>query len=122
MQSLGVSLAKRVNGKLARKGAVLRERYHVHILKTPSEVKRALNYVLGNEYKHASQLGWILRDEHSSAVTVSIPMWKALLGRDWDRILDPRQNRPQPELEKSIRALLTEPRTWLLREGWLRAS
>src|SRR4051812_4160916 len=41
MQSLGVSLAKRVNAKLKRKGAVLRERYHVHVLKTPSEVRHA---------------------------------------------------------------------------------
>src|SRR5579885_1177551 len=83
MQSLGISLAKRLNRKLGRKGAVLRERYHIHVLKTPREVKHALNYVLANAYKHAGSRGRIALDAFSSAITVSDEVWRHLLGASW---------------------------------------
>ena len=122
MQSLGVSFAKRLNAKLKRKGAVLRERYHVHILKTPSEVKRALNYVLSNEYKHQGKKGWIARNIYSSAVIVAKETWRALLGKDWQKMLDPRDDDGREASLRIVQELITEPKTWLLKEGWQRAK
>ena len=124
MQSLGISLAKRLNAKLRRKGAVLRERYHVHILRTPSEVKRALAYVLGNAFKHAGGKGRIALDLFSSAATVADETWRGLLGRSWETIVGfPLGGSPaeDEDLRSEVRSWLTEPRTWLLAQGWRRA-
>jgi hypothetical protein len=124
MQSLGISLAKRLNAKLERKGAVLRERYHVHILKTPSEVKRALAYVLGNAFKHAGGKGRIALDLFSSAATVVDETWRELFGRNWGAIVGfPLGENPSRHegLVDELRGLLSSPRTWLLSQGWRRA-
>lgn len=48
MQGFGVRLARRLNKELGRRGRVLRDRYHEHILRTPREVRNALCYVLRN--------------------------------------------------------------------------
>jgi hypothetical protein len=40
---------------LGRKGKVFADRYHMRILKTPTEVKNALRYVLDNRWKHTPQ-------------------------------------------------------------------
>ncbi len=48
MKSLGSRLAKAVNRVFKRSGPVLSDRYHVHVLRTPREVRNALAYVLLN--------------------------------------------------------------------------
>ena len=49
MKGLGVRLAKGLNRLMnKRSGQVLADRYHAHVLRTPSEVKRAVAYVLHN--------------------------------------------------------------------------
>jgi putative transposase len=53
MQGLAISIAKRLNALLARRGPVFADRYHVHILKTPTEVANAVAYVRGNFTVHA---------------------------------------------------------------------
>jgi hypothetical protein len=125
MQSLGVSLAKRVNARLGRRGHVLQERYHVHILKTPREVKNALSYVLSNSYNHAGRRGRIALDAFSSAITVADSAWRALLGREWRRVVgfpegfEPSETRA---LGEKVSALLCPPGTWLLNVGWARVA
>ena len=52
MNGLGVRVARGLNRVMGRKGHVLEERYHGHILKTPTEVKNARAYQLGNARKH----------------------------------------------------------------------
>jgi REP element-mobilizing transposase RayT len=53
MQGLGVRVARRLNRMMReRSGRVVGDRYHAHILKTPSEVKRARTYLLTNDVKH----------------------------------------------------------------------
>jgi REP element-mobilizing transposase RayT len=52
MQGLGVRIAKKLNRVMGRKGTVLSDRYFAHLLKTPSEVRRAVHYVLQNHRKH----------------------------------------------------------------------
>ncbi len=57
MQGLGIRIAKRLNALARRRGSVLADRYHVHVLRTPREVRHALLYVLNNGRKHAAQHG-----------------------------------------------------------------
>ncbi len=52
MRALQIRIAHGANRLWERRGRVFADRYHDHILKTPSEVRRALAYVLNNHYKH----------------------------------------------------------------------
>lgn len=47
MRSLTVTLVRGLN-----KGSIQLERYHLHVLKTPREVRNAIEYVLNNDIKH----------------------------------------------------------------------
>jgi REP element-mobilizing transposase RayT len=99
MQGLAIRLARAVNQALSRRrGKVFSDRYHEHVLKTPSEVRAAIHYVIHNFRKHMGEAGRPLRsdflDEHSSAVY--------LAGLE-----------PNP---------LPAPQFWLLRSGYLRAG
>ena len=71
MKGLGVRLAKGLNKLMDRRGRVLADRYHAHILRTPSEVRRAVHYVLHNYRKHVVSRGGTLAasyvDPYSSA-------------------------------------------------------
>ncbi len=56
MQKLCISMARRLNvlwgeGKTWI-GRIFKQRYHAHLLKTPSEVRNAIVYVLANAVKH----------------------------------------------------------------------
>ena len=57
MNGLGVRVARGLNRVMGRKGHVLDERYHGHILKTPTEVKNARSYQLTNAKKHYRLVG-----------------------------------------------------------------
>ena len=52
MQSLGTRLAMALNKLLGREGTLFEDHYHSHLLKTPTEVARALAYVQTNAQKH----------------------------------------------------------------------
>jgi hypothetical protein len=57
MQKLCISIARRLNllwgeGKTWI-GRIFKQRYHAHLLKTPTEVRNAIVYVLANAAKHA---------------------------------------------------------------------
>jgi REP element-mobilizing transposase RayT len=52
MQGLGVRLARALNRVMGRSGRVIGDRYHAHILRTPSEVRRAREYLLANARRH----------------------------------------------------------------------
>jgi hypothetical protein len=57
MKALGARLARAVNRVFKRSGPVLADRYHVHVLRTPREVRNALAYVLLNARRHAAKAG-----------------------------------------------------------------
>ncbi len=112
LKGLQVSIAKRINRELGRKGALFADRYHTRALKTPREVRNALRYVLNNTRRHD-------------------PMGTELLGSDW---IDPYSSAPwfkgwarpvEPDTHWK-RALLERPpptappRSWLLSVGWRR--
>jgi hypothetical protein len=64
MQSLGTRLAKALNKLLERKGTLFDDHYHSHLLESPTEVARALEYVRNNARRH---YGGIEVDYYSSA-------------------------------------------------------
>jgi REP element-mobilizing transposase RayT len=104
MQGLAISVARRVNGKLGRRGAVFADRYHTHALRTPLEVRRALVYVLHNHRHHTA------RDRPSGFD----PMSTALSFDGFTDKLNRLRGPPREELP------VVPPRTWLLRIGWRR--
>ena len=57
-------------------GSVFKGRYHLHVLKTPKEVRNALEYVLLNLSKHQKLIEYV--DEFSSGKTFK--EWQKLLG------------------------------------------
>ena len=64
MQGLGIRIARGLNRMMKRKGRVFADRYHAHVLRTPTEVKRAVHYVRNNFAKHTASR---YVDEYSSA-------------------------------------------------------
>lgn len=56
MQSFGISFSKGINKIKATKGKVFKTRYHFRKLKTPKEVKNAINYIFGNSIKHKNAI------------------------------------------------------------------
>ena len=95
MQGLGVSMAKRINFTLGRRGAAFDDRYFARQLRTPREVANALDYVIHNHARHLRRQG--------------------LDPADW----------PDPFCSQSLLGsappLVARPETWLLRIGYLRA-
>jgi hypothetical protein len=100
LQGLAVRMARALNRLWRRWGSVFSDRYHDHILRSPSEVWNALRYVLCNARKHG---GW-------SSRTRPDPCSSSAWFEGW------REERPKP-IESSITA---RARTWLLRKGWRR--
>ena len=45
MKAFSIRLAKGMNRLMQRRGPVLEDRYHAHVLRTPAEVRRAVGYV-----------------------------------------------------------------------------
>ena len=108
IQGLGISIAKRINGALARRGRVFADRFHARILRTPSEVRSALDYVINNRASHIQRLGvphdlglWM--DPYSSAA-----------------YFDGWRRRPRRRPGRKWPPPVSPPRTWLLEKGWRR--
>jgi putative transposase len=55
MQGLAIRIAKVLNSRLRRRGAVFADRYHQHVLRSPREVANAVRYVLANFRHHARE-------------------------------------------------------------------
>jgi putative transposase len=55
LQGLAIRVAKGVNRASNRRGRVLADRYHARALRTPSEVRRAVTYVLRNLQHHTHE-------------------------------------------------------------------
>jgi hypothetical protein len=88
-QGLAVRLARGWNRVMQRKGRVFADRYHAHVLATPTEVRNALPYVTDNYARHESRAG---RDVGA-------------------RYHDPYSSAARADL-------VSTEESWLLREGW----
>jgi hypothetical protein len=100
-RALAIRIAHAVNGVCGRKGKVFGDRYHARALRTPREVRLGILYVLMNHKKHIGSAIRTLVDRCSSGI-----WWSGF--------------RETPPLRDD--SPLSPPRTWLLREGWLRAG
>jgi hypothetical protein len=107
MKSLGSRLARTVNRVFRRRGPVLADRFHLHVLRTPREVRNAVAYVLLNARRHAAKLGRRLLPA-ARIDPASSGRWFG----GWRVPLQPAGDAPA----------VAGPRTWLLRVGWLRAG
>jgi REP-associated tyrosine transposase len=96
MQSMCTRIAKRINAVMQRHGPVFEDRFFARSLRTPSEVANAIRYVLENSRRHDARKGFT-----------------------------PPSGRPEPftsvEFAGCDPPLVSEPKTWLLRVGWMRA-
>ena len=100
MRSLTIRLARRLNEMMGARGPVFEDRFHAHVLRTPTEVRNALRYVAENHANHRERLGLAARrdrpDPFSSAVA------RVPLGG---------------QMELWNEGVVSAARTWLLRGG-----
>jgi REP-associated tyrosine transposase len=89
IQGLSIRMAKGLNRVMRRRGPVFADRYHGHVLRTPTETARAINYVRENARKHAAARGEIYSPGY----------------------VDPYSSAAHPEVVRVAE-------TWMLREGW----
>ena len=108
IQGWAVRVARAINGACGRSGEVFDDRYHVEVVKTPTQMRNALCYVLQNARRHDVRLDpkWGGADPFSSA-------WWFDGWRDasWKDGVGP------PEVRT-----VAAPESWLLRVGWRRAK
>ena len=57
MRGFAIRIARGLNKLMGTKGRVFAERYHMHVLQTPREVRHARAYASKNARKHAAQGG-----------------------------------------------------------------
>jgi hypothetical protein len=72
VQGLCIRIAKALNQMMDRHGRVLDDHYHSRLLRTPTELVRAIAYVLGNAAHHYS--GAAAQDRYSSAISEAQPL------------------------------------------------
>ena len=100
MLGLSVRIASRLNRLWRRAGKLFADRYHARLLRSPSEVRRALVYVLQNARKHGA---WIARVADAYSSGPSFDGW-----------------RKTASSAESRSGRLARARTWLLTTGWRR--
>ena len=103
MRGLGVRLARKLNALFGREGALFAERFHARSLRTPTEVRNALRYVLLNSDKHARGPRRFEVDPFSS-------------GAAFDGWADERWRYSEPS------SCTARPHSWLLAVGWRKAG
>jgi len=115
MIGLEVRMARRLNRALGRRGRLFAERYHSRALRTPTEVRNAIRYVILNHRHHSSPRGASGRCSQTAALD---PCSSAVWFDGWKVPLQAR--------EAWQRELLALPRptatatVWLLTVGWKR--
>ena len=112
MQGFNVRVARGINRAIGRCGRLFAERYHARSLRTPTEVRNAVRYVVLNQRHHIARGGarpsGSVLDPYSSAAWFD--GWKAPVRahEPWQREL---LAMPRPTAQASV---------WLLTTGWKR--
>jgi putative transposase len=91
MRSFLIRVARNLNALMGTSGRRFDDRYHEHVLKTPSETRNALLYVIGNRAVHLARWGKTAR--------TNIDAFSSLASEE----------------------LIRPPESWLLTKGWLGA-
>src|SRR5215216_3110183 len=108
VQGWSVRVARGLNRFLGRKGSVFDDRYHLEILKNPTQTRNALCYVLQNARRH----GEYLPERFNGIDPFSSAWWfDGWDDNSWREGVGPPEDRS-----------VAEPKTWLLRVGWKRAK
>src|SRR5262245_11117310 len=110
LQGLTIRLAKRLNKSLARRGKVFADRYHSRVLKTPTEVRNTLRYVLQNGHKHAFERGELPPRGAVDACS-SARYFDGYAARNAKLVLESWSRDPPP---------ISPATCWLLTKGWRR--
>jgi len=96
MRALLIRIAKRLNRVMGGRGRLFADRFHERVLRSPTEVRNVVRYVLQNQHKHYANRQPPPVDPFSSA----------------NEALDHPTNGPP----------WAQPDSWLLRVGWLETS
>jgi REP element-mobilizing transposase RayT len=107
MKSIGARIARAIQRIFELSGRILSGAYHAHVLGCPSEVRRALAYVLLNARKHTVQ-------------AKGTPPPVGLDAASSSRWFDGFTRRPISEGTGPME--VAPPRLWVLRWGWRRAG
>ena len=115
MRSLTTSIAKAVHRYIGFGfcGKVLKARYHGHILKTPTEVKRAIRYVVFNLAKHKNCAPMV--DPYSS-IHVLEKLDALVTKGEFSRLQ--RDLKYEPAWKTEVAEAIARAGTWLLAKGW----
>jgi len=108
VQGWAVRVARGLNAFLEREGSVFVDRYHLEVLRNPTQTRNALCYVLQNALHHRERLS----PRYNGIDPFSSAWWfDGWLDHSWREGVSPPEDRS-----------VAEPRTWLLRVGWRRAK
>jgi putative transposase len=116
VHGLEARITRYVNELLSRRGSLWADRWHGRALKSPRAVRNALVYVLANFRKHTSRPVPLGADPCSSGTWfhgwrgLDVQRGPPLAGRAW------------PLGKEDEEVPISDPRTWLLREGFLKAG
>jgi REP element-mobilizing transposase RayT len=117
MQGFQISAAKHLNAAISkgrpgprRRGSVFPDRYHAEIIKSPTQARHTLSYVMNNWRKHEEDRkpateGWRI-DWFSTAAMFA----------GWEEYGDEVFLWRGPPTYDPL--IVYQPKTWLLREGW----
>ena len=120
MQGFQISAAKHLNAAISRdrdkrrRGTVFPDRYHAEIIKTPTQARHTLSYVMNNWRKHEED-----RVEPMRSWTID---WFSTAAQfpGWAEYRDEPFFRRGPDTYDPM--IVYQPRTWLLREGYKRGG
>jgi REP element-mobilizing transposase RayT len=113
MQGFQISAAKHINKAIGvggpRRGRVFADRYHLVVIRSPTQMRRVLAYVLCNWRKHRDDReapGWLV-DPYATGY--AFRGWRELGAAMW----------PDGSYAWIV---VREARSWLLQEGWRRGG
>jgi putative transposase len=123
MRALAGRFAKIIRGYsysngYGKTGSVFKGRYHLHVLKTPGEVRNALEYVLLNLSKHQKLIEYL--DSFSSGSCFR--QWPKLLGKRFESLIKAEAEfYAAQEGPSDLISVLSVPQSWLAQTGWMKA-
>src|SRR5690606_21787361 len=118
MKGLLVRMARGLNRLIGRKGTVFTDRYHAHVLRSPTEARNAVRYVLTNTHVHAARRGRPVPAAAAPLASVPTQEWVAYRGS-----AAPVPPPPNPGGARTRQLTLfpagpkAPPETWLLRHA-----